>query len=97
MTRWHETIQLADLWSAYGDNEISFEQAQAQALKRIKESRWFRQSAELRGLVEEYLEVAEDIFEWDDAWHSVLAIADQDRVWLETYLPARTSGTSLTG
>lgn len=87
MPVWHLTLRLGDLVGRWKDGDLHITELAQKVTERIKESRW----RSFTGDTDEFdtaladLEKVENQAEYERVFEAVYDLADQDRVWIETW------------
>ena len=84
MAHWKYTVDLKDVWRNW---EIPFRDQRDQIIARIRESAWARETGDpvMFGFLIRHLERAENAQQFDAIFSAVYNLADDERVWIETF------------
>lgn len=85
MPSWNLTVDLAPYWGPNGS--YTFEERRDKIVETIRKSRWSLISDDPRALevLLDELADAKDAIEFDGVFGFVYDLADDDRVWIETF------------
>lgn len=89
---WAQRIYLGDV---FHNEDLTFVQRRDAVMRRLRASRWVRDSGDdtaLTMLLDDLAEAA-DAEEFDEVWDEIYDIADYDRVWIDTVSVARWADT----
>lgn len=81
MMPWRYTLRVSDVWKS---ETLSFEQQRDKIVGRLKRHVWYQENEELREVVSG-ITTATTAKEFDEWWRIVYDLADEDRVWVETF------------